>query len=223
VTADGRLCARDVLTRTSLIEQQTAFFENVGKNYGLQRGEPGGSGKRREHLETAEYKKAMSMEQNMRSNASKMAVAAQNMQEGIKVLEKQKNVLERKISTLESDFKGHVLTANDLNQIKPEKGLMGSVKNITVEDVENLKKTAFQYVQSKKEFENMSRECERLKKIINDLRSKLPSLTDKVTEVKEKERLKEIEKAFLRLPAELKEQVLTKNNQTQERGFDRGR
>jgi len=69
----------------------------------------------------------------------------------------------------------------------------------------------------------MSRECDRLKKNIKDLRSKLPSLTDKASELKEKERLEEIEKAFLRLPTELREQVLTKNNQTQERGIDRGR
>ena len=69
----------------------------------------------------------------------------------------------------------------------------------------------------------MSRECDKLKKNIKDLRSKLPSLTDKASELKEKERLEEIEKAFLRLPTELREQVLTKNNQTQERGIDRGR
>lgn len=53
VTTDGRLSAKDILTRKSLIEQQTAFFEQVGKKYGLYRGIQGSKEK---HLETVEYK-----------------------------------------------------------------------------------------------------------------------------------------------------------------------
>ncbi|MEG0771665.1 MAG: hypothetical protein RR436_07200, partial [Clostridia bacterium] len=42
-----------ILTRQRLIEQQTAFYEQVGKKYGLERGLQGGSSK---HLEISELK-----------------------------------------------------------------------------------------------------------------------------------------------------------------------
>lgn len=53
VTPDGRLAAKSVLTRQSLIEQQTAFQERVGKQYGLERGLEGG---KKRHLDVLEYK-----------------------------------------------------------------------------------------------------------------------------------------------------------------------
>ena len=37
VTQDGRLSAKSVLNRQSLIEQQTAFYQQVGQRYGLHR------------------------------------------------------------------------------------------------------------------------------------------------------------------------------------------
>ena len=53
VTSDGRLSAKSLLTRQSLIDQQTAFYENVGKKYGLERGLEGG---KKKHFEIAELK-----------------------------------------------------------------------------------------------------------------------------------------------------------------------
>ncbi len=53
VTADGRLSAKAVLTRQSLIEQQTEFHKAVGVKYGLERGVQGSTAK---HLESTEYK-----------------------------------------------------------------------------------------------------------------------------------------------------------------------
>ena len=53
VTKDGRLSAKSIFTKSSLREQQTAFYEQVGKKYGLQRGVEGSTA---QHLETAELK-----------------------------------------------------------------------------------------------------------------------------------------------------------------------
>lgn len=59
VTTDGRLSAKDILTRKSLIEQQTSFFEQVDKKYGLYCGI---QGSREKHLETVEYKRQKALE-----------------------------------------------------------------------------------------------------------------------------------------------------------------
>lgn len=56
VTADGRLSAKSVLTRQSLVEQQTAFYEQVGKKYGLNRGQT-----KAERIEQGNYRKNMTM------------------------------------------------------------------------------------------------------------------------------------------------------------------
>ena len=56
VTADGRLSAKSILTRQSLIEQQTAFYEQVGKDHGLNRGQT-----KAERIEKGDYRKNMTM------------------------------------------------------------------------------------------------------------------------------------------------------------------
>ena len=79
VTDDGRLSAKSVLTRQSLIEQQTAFQEQVGKNYGLERGLQGG---KKKHLEIAELKAQTALE-----SVSKAQERVQGIQDSIKPLQ----------------------------------------------------------------------------------------------------------------------------------------
>lgn len=50
---DGRLSAKVVLNKTDLIKQQDDFYSEVGKKYGLLRGEQGG---KKKHLDTIDYK-----------------------------------------------------------------------------------------------------------------------------------------------------------------------
>jgi len=54
VTQDGRLSAKTILNRTDLIKQHDDFYKEIGRKWGLSRGEKEGYKK---HLEVAEYKK----------------------------------------------------------------------------------------------------------------------------------------------------------------------
>lgn len=54
VTADGRLSAKNLITRTSLRQLQTDFFSVVGAKYNLKRGERRED--KRKHLDTEEFK-----------------------------------------------------------------------------------------------------------------------------------------------------------------------
>lgn len=92
VTADGRLSAKSVLTRQSLIEQQDLFFEKVGKKYGLQRGERGGI---KIHLETAEFKKQMAI--------NKAIEADRKAQEAFKEFERVKGLIEH-LKPLQTEY-----------------------------------------------------------------------------------------------------------------------
>ena len=117
VTRDGRLSAKDVLTKTQLIDQQTAFYEQVGVKYGLDRGERKDSGKRRLHLETAEYKEAVALENEAKDRqfeaemaasraeqkASEAVLRAEKAQQAIIPLAEQKNALQGEIEALQDE------------------------------------------------------------------------------------------------------------------------
>jgi len=149
VTADGRLSAKDVLTRKSLTEQQTAFYEQVGKAYGLQRGEPKESGKRRTHLKTDEYKAAMKETQTVVAHAKEIKKQAENARttlekvtDKVKHLEGKKEGLEREIDTLEAKL----LTSKEVEALdeKANKTLTGGLKGVSYKDYQALKATAEQ-------------------------------------------------------------------------------
>lgn len=153
-------------------------------------------------------------------HASQVAERAK-LQEDVITLENNKNALQGKIAALEDEYKGKVLNGNQISQIKPEKSMMGSVKNITVEDVENLKRTAFCYVEAERKLENMTRECNRLQRRVQGMEKQIPSMFKQVAEEREKQRLQEIEKAFSRLPKEVQEQLLPSKTQSQDMGRSR--
>lgn len=105
VTADGRLSAKDVLTKATLTEQQDAFHEQVGKQYGLDRGEPKGSGKRRKHLETSEYKQAMEMENEARQRAREAATEEREARGRVETLKNEHTAIQTKIEGLQDELK----------------------------------------------------------------------------------------------------------------------
>lgn len=102
VTEDGRLCAKDVFSRAKLIEQQDAFYEQVGKDYGLLRGEPKEKGKRRKHLETAEYKEAMKMVSEATEKLSEARESVSKVEARVETLQQQETALKREIEGLQS-------------------------------------------------------------------------------------------------------------------------
>jgi len=92
--------------------------------------------------------------------------------------------------------------------------MLGAVKNVTVEDIENLKKTADMYHRTKHELDKTLENYERIKK-------HAPNLGDKLSHSMEKKRLGQLEKAFAQLPADIKDRIMPDN--IQDRGFDRNR
>lgn len=123
VTEDGRLCAKEVFSRDRLINQQDTFFEQVGKEYGLLRGETKDKGKRRKHLETPEYKEAMQMVAEARESLSKL-------QEDISLMETQKDALRGDIAVLESQKQGLEQVSSELSvQIHEAENELATVKS----------------------------------------------------------------------------------------------
>lgn len=182
VTSDGRLCAKDILTPKTLTEQQDAFYEQVGKPYGLQRGEPKDSGKRRTHFETAEFKQYRDAEQQAIKAVERAKEVEQlAVKETMKAIERVKTAensviqAEKKLEELEeeaekankkvdkatemlSELKGKILTQKEVNAVKGKKTLTGALKGVTYTEYLSLKKTALE----------VHRMDERCKKLISE-------------------------------------------------------
>lgn len=132
VTADGRLSAKAVLTKQSLIEQQDLFFEKVGKKYGLQRGERGGS---KTHLETAEFKKQTAINKaiEVEKRASESVLEAQKVVEGMKdtleVIKAEYGATKAFLDAFEEDIQER-FTLPDLQP--KEKGLLKKEKIVEI-------------------------------------------------------------------------------------------
>lgn len=136
VTSDGRLSAKSLITRQSLREQQDSFIHNVGMKYGLERGKEGSKEK---HLEVAAYK-----------------LKTKNKE--IQDLEQKKNVLEKKLDFVNTNLQG----ISEISNIQPKQSLTG-VKNVTVQDIEQLKIMAMQLLNVTRELNIIKADYERMR------------------------------------------------------------
>lgn len=142
VTSDGRLSAKSILTRQTLTEQQDAFFQNVGKEFNLQRGELKDEGKRRTHLETSEYKIEMEKLEKARAERNKLTeeslkaytalIKAQELNSRIKSLADEERALQSKIEGLQGQIEDLELK-NETIQIALRKDTAVGIEQFTVD------------------------------------------------------------------------------------------
>lgn len=156
VTEDGRLAAKSVLTRQSLIEQQDRFAEEVGKKYGLDRGERGGQKK---HLETIDYK---------------VATRSQEVDELSKqreTLVNEKNVIQGQIAALQGRLDHCTEFIARLDQIpKGKKTLLGKVE-FTTQEAAALVKTAETVYSAQSTASRAMEDATKMKEYANRVRS----------------------------------------------------
>ena len=128
-------------------------------------------------------------------------------------MQEERKALEGQIQALQADLRARQLTTQEVFAIKPERGLMGSIKGVTVEDIENLKATAIKGLEAKSQLHKLSGDYEQVKRLV-------PSMQDRIQRGKDMSRLKELETAFQRLPESVQKQLFPSKSQshTQDRG-----
>jgi len=212
-TEDGRLSAKEILTPKTLGRQHDEFYQQVGKKYGLERGEKGGH---KSHLETREYKELMEKYTALQKDYENSLKNEQKLTNHIESLKGSKSALERKLEGLESEFNGKVLTKKGIEVIQPEKTVTGNLKNISLEDIENLKKTAMKYPKAQEQIKQQKIKIEKLEKELEITKAKIPTIKEKLSSAEKVIELEEIKKAFDKLPEDLQKELLkpiqSKNN-----------
>jgi hypothetical protein len=150
VTEDGRLSAKEVLTPARIREMHDLFHEQVGKDFGLDRGERWEPGKKKKtHLHTEEYKLAKAEERAAKERAAKAVREAQKKEQHLEALSKKEKAVKAKIERLEGNLKGRIITARELDAIKPQATLPGGIGLYRVEQINDLKKTSYAAIRYK--------------------------------------------------------------------------
>ena len=116
----------------------------------------------RKHMDLPEYRAAA---QRLEAVQEQVIAADQELAD----LEKQKKALGGTVKALKAAEKVRV----QLDAIQPEKGLMGAVKGVTVEQVEQLKAAALRCVQAEQRAKELTAENKRLQGMIPSTKEKL--------------------------------------------------
>lgn len=228
VTSDGRLCAKDLFNRREMSAIQTDFVRDVGAAYGLERGKEGSE---RTHLseqrfkaETArrEMEAAKEKTQEVLTGARKLATEGQKAAQRVKALQEKEKALQGQIQALEGQAQqGRELKINEVCAIQPQRTLTGAIKGVSVEDIENLKRTAVVAVKAVEDVKRLSSECAQLSEKCKALEKQVPSIKEKIQQMKDKERLTLLEKVVAALPADLREKLLPSRGRGRGQGHER--
>ncbi len=165
VTADGRLSAKSVLTRQSLIEQQTAFYEQVGKAYGLERGIQGG---KKTHLETAQLKERTALENAQRvtertDTLSQACVALEGKIERLEGIAIEIEPQPSYTKTKKNPFTSKKMVEIPLEHYKAEKLQLLTTKNNLSEFTKKLEKVILEKKNVSEAFYKTDRELKEVK------------------------------------------------------------
>ena len=130
-----RLCCKHLFDRVALRKLQTDIYEQVGKHWGLKRGEKGSKTK---HLDVAEYKVKMAEEK-----AAEITVACVEAEQGLANVKAEKRNSEKEVERLSTQKETLTKEVDDLSEVKDAATcpipVVGKTSVITSLRVENAK------------------------------------------------------------------------------------
>lgn len=130
VTQDGRLSAKAIFNRQELQRLHSDFYAQVGREFGLQRGEGKEQGKRRFHLDTPEFKKYTEALNEARRSLQKAREECERIEAGIGPLRAEYEA--RRAFIDEMDKASQVSMMYPQEAKVTEKGLFAKQKLVTV-------------------------------------------------------------------------------------------
>jgi len=137
----------------------------------------------------------------LRSENRHLGARVQRDSDYINRLESKKTSLESEIKALEVKYKGKQMTAEKIERIKPEKDFFGNIKNITIEDIDNLKRMAITTSKYRTALRESDEELSRLQKENAELKSKVPTIKERMAMGEREKKLTE-ENKYLNLQLE---------------------
>ena len=134
--------------KSSYSRMQDRFYEQISEKHGLGRGEKGST---KEHKTKAQWEMQQLQEQRkaMVQDLARMGQELQKQEKRSEVLSKKEKAAEAKIERLDDRFKGRVMSAKELDAIKPQATLPGGIGLYKVDQINDLKKTSYAAIRYK--------------------------------------------------------------------------
>lgn len=120
-----------------------------------------------------------------------------------------KSIKELKRLTSQKDLEEIRTSIKKIEEITPQKSILGGVKGIEIKDIDKLKKIAIRGIRNQSQIKDLKKQNARLIKEIKLVKSKIPSTIDLIRKNKEEIELRMKAEAFDRLPDDLKKQLLS--------------
>jgi len=118
----------------------------------------------------------------------------------IEILNSEKKRLQTEIKGL----RGDLIKAHDIQSIKPEKTITGAVKNVTVEQVEQLQRTALKAYSLERENRNLKTELKEYQEKAEPVKM---GLKEKIGAIETSKKLEALEKAVSEEPKEIQQRI----------------
>lgn len=205
ITPDGRLCCKDLFTRQELLDLHTGYHQEVGSAYGLERGEGANAGKRRKHLTEPEYKAYM---EEIHKAAQMLQEASEELQ-GIYI---RREMLKHFTGQLQASMEELPQVEKLLSEIKPQKTMLGGVRGVSYDEVEQLIRSAAMGVEVQKKCAKLIERIDAVKEMPYETAPKDKN-AEKVQELRQVIKRQETViakyvRAFERIPPELQKELL---------------
>lgn len=194
-TSDGRLSAKSIFTKTELQKIQTEIYENVGRKYGLERGKEGSDNK---HINIIDLKKA-TREKELARLDEQINEKKSNME---KLIKQEKNIQSNidKLKGVVSSFYFSYDTKHYIEKINPSKSFSGGLKDISIDEFNQIKHFALQYC----DLAPVHKELERVHTHLSAKYSKEKSVSQNLDIFKELSKLKNDNRDLLEENRQLK-------------------
>lgn len=161
VTSDGRLSAKDLFGKMQLSKLHDDFFKNVGKGWGLERGQP--KAETQKHIPINQFK------------AETLQKELKEIQNNIQILKNKENAIQNDLNTL----KGVEMTLNELECVKAQKIPLTGKISLNKDDFERIADMAKKAALNDIELNSLKSENVNLKKEISENKRVLDKYDDR--------------------------------------------
>ena len=201
-----KVSAKEAIDKTELKKfhgELSNYMEKIfGRDVGILNEATKDGNKNKEQLKQEAAQKKLEDMENKAEHFEKLAEENKKKAEAeskkISALTSKRKGMEEKFKSMEKLYNGKKLTADKIEKLKPTQGHFG-IKDITIADIENLKKTAMGTARKEIALEEANEKINRIEKENADLKKRVPTFAEQLEHNQRLVKIRDLENENQRL------------------------